>query len=87
MELYHVIIYLFLETGLGFILHRQTSVAHTLCLRDTYKLTLKHEHIHLPCPPAAFAVQNREIQQNKYSYYYTSFIIFTKNRHYFDHPV
>ena len=36
-----------------------------------------HQHIHLPCPPAAFAVQNIEIQQNKYSYYYLSIIIFT----------
>lgn len=35
------------------------------------------QHIHLPCPPAAFAVQNIEIQQNKYSYYYFSIIIFT----------
>lgn len=33
-------------------------------------VALIHQHIHLPCPPAAFAVQNIEIQQNKYSYYY-----------------
>ena len=36
-----------------------------------------HQHIRLPCPQAAFAVQNIEIQQNKYSYYYFSIIIFT----------
>lgn len=36
-----------------------------------------HQHIHLPFPPAAFAVQNIEFQHNKYSNYYFSIIIFT----------
>lgn len=47
-------------------------------LGNKCSLAMIHQHIHLPCPPAAFAVQNIEIQQNKYSYYYFSIIIFTR---------
>lgn len=48
------------------VLEATPNAQRTLCCR----LTMTHQHIHLPCPPAAVAVQNIEFQQNKYSYYY-----------------